>query len=152
MRVFLFKLFFGLILVISWGALAKENIKSQKKFIFEHNFKEVWAAAQIVLGTYPLETNDIKNGLIRTSLLKPGQFWQPPFETPIDGNYTQSMSFQFYKTNSYETELQIQKTANLQMDFLGSNKSVEREPWEELRLVYKIKREIEIKKVLAQIK
>lgn len=139
-------------LFLSTYALAKVDITSKKNFVFNHSYKDVWASAQIVLGTYPLETNDIANGLIKTSLLKPGQFWQAPFDAPIEGNYTQTLSFQFYKRNPYQTELQILKTANQRTDFLGSEKSVKSEPWEELRLVYKIKREIEIKKILAQIK
>jgi hypothetical protein len=137
---------------LSTYAFAKVDITSKKSFVFDYGFKDVWASAQIVLGTYPLETNDIANGLIKTSLLKPGQFWQAPFDIPIEGNYTQTLAFQFYKRSPYQTELQILKTANQKTDFLGSETSVKTEPWEELRLVYKIKREIEIKKVLAQIK
>lgn len=141
-----------LVFLTSSLAQAQDDSFSKKKFIFDHSMKDVWAAAQTVLGTYPIETNDLSNGLIKTSELRPGQFWQPPFEEPIEGSYTQSLSFQFFKQGANRTELQISRTAKQQLDFLGSKKTVEREPWEELRLVYKIKREIEIKKILAQIK
>lgn len=143
--------FFGLQL-LACSLYAESNIVNKKTFVFEHNFKDVWDSAQIILGTYPLETNDVSDGLIQTTPLKPGQFWQAPFEKTIDYNYTQTLTFKFYKLDNYRTQLQIVKLATAQTDFLGSQRDVVSEPWEELRIVYKIKREVEIKKILARIK
>lgn len=131
---------------------ADSSITNKKKFVFNHSLKDVWNSAQIILGAYPLETNDISGGIIKTTPLKPGQFWQAPFEKQIDSNYIQVMTFHFYELGPKNTHLEITKTASAQTDFLGSQLNIKSEPWEELRLVYKIKREIEIKKILAQIK
>lgn len=124
---------------------------SKKNYTFNYKYKDVWGAAQVVLGSYPLETNDKRAGLIRTTPLKPGQFWQPPFEKKIEDNYSQTLTFQFYKPSSTRTQLQILKKSTVTMDFLGSERSIVIEPWEELRLVYKIKREIEINQILNRV-
>lgn len=128
-----------------------KDIESKKNYTFNYSFKDVWAAAQVILGSYPLETNDLNEGLIRTTPLKPGQFWQPPFEEPIDYPYSQTLTFQFFKLSPNRTQIQILKKAAIQTDFLGSEKKVQTEPWEELRITYKINREIEIKKTLAKM-
>lgn len=141
----------GLIQVFVGVSPAQETIISKKNYTFDFSYKDVWAATQIILGTYPLETNDLQNGLIRTSELKPGQFWQPPFEKNIEDKYAQTISLKFFKITANKTELQITKQASRETDFLGSSSPVKTEPWEELRIIYKIKREIEIKKVLDRI-
>jgi hypothetical protein len=141
----------GIIQIFLFNSHAESNLVSKKNYTFEYPFKDVWAATQIILGTYPLETNDLQNGLIKTTDLKPGQFWQPPFEKSIEQKYSQQITFKFFKISPNRTELQILKQANLETDFLGSSKPVKTEPWEELRLIYKIKREIEIKKILSRI-
>ncbi len=138
--------------LIAVSPLAKAQIESKKNFVFDHSFKEVWAAAQIILGSYPLETNDLNAGLMVTSKLGAGQFWQAPFENQVSSNYSQILSFQFFKPTSQSTQLQILKKSFYQTDFLGSQKDVALPPWEELRLVYLIKREIEVKNVLKRIK
>lgn len=133
-------------------SICMSEVESKKNFVFNHSFKEVWAAAQIVLGSYPLETNDQEAGLIVTSKLVPGQFWQAPFEDPIEDNYSQVLRFQFFKPNPKKTQLQIVKKAAYTTDFFGSKQDVLVPAWEELRLVYLIKREIEVKQILTQVR
>ncbi len=145
------KLFLFLFLLsFSHNVMAQDKIVNKKNYVFNYPYKKVWAAAQIVLGSYPLETNDLEAGLMVTASLKSGEFWQAPFESQISDNYSQTLSFQFSKPNAQNTQLQITKKAIFKTDFFGSEKEVMTQPWEELRLVYKIKREIEIKNILER--
>jgi hypothetical protein len=140
------------LLLVSGPALSQSDFESKKIFVFNSAFNDVWNAAQLILGSYPLETNDQKNGIIRTTELKPGQFWQAPFEKKLEENYAQTLVFQFFKLNPKTTQVEIIKKAKVQTDFLGSERNITVESWEELRLVYKIKREIKIKSILNQLK
>lgn len=147
------KLTFKIILLtVIANNFAFAQSETKKNFVFNHGFKDVWAAAQVILGNYPLETNDLNSGLMVTAKLGSNQFWQAPFEKPIDSGYSQVLSFQFFKPNNQTTQLQIIKKSFYQTDFLGSQKEVILPHWEELRLVYLIKREIEVKKILNRIK
>lgn len=143
-------LFFFTVNLIPLISFAVEGEALSKKYIINHSLKKTWAAAQIILGEYPLATNDFENGLIKTSKLKPNEFWQPPFENQIESNYYQYLEFRFLKINPVVTELEIVKRAVAKTDFLGSERSLDPNEWEQLRIVYKINREISVQDILKK--
>ena len=124
---------------------------NERKFLLPFSYKTVWNAAQIVLGIYPLTVNDIDKGVVKTSLLKKGSFWVAPFEKEHSDRYSQKLEFRFVKVHPQQTHLYIYKQAFMTTDFLGSKREIQSNGWEELRIFYKVKREIKIKNILSKL-
>lgn len=147
--------FIALILFTNFFALSSwaqmDTIRNQKEFVFPASMKRVWKATQFALNTYPLDTNDMSSGLIKTQPLKPEQVWLAPFEKKLPTNYRQTFTIRFVKLDSRNTKMLIEKNAEVQTDFFGSTVKQFSSGWEELRLYYKIRRELEIEKVLSRL-
>lgn len=125
---------------------------NKKVHLFNTSYNNVWNAIQLAMGSYPLDVNDIKTGVIKTQKLTYKETWTAPFESPLPSNYQQVLHVTVFKVSPRITQVTIEKQASAQVDFVGTTKSLDTSGWEELRLFYKIRRHIDLERVLKRIK
>ncbi len=128
------------------------GLTNRKTQLYNASYNRVWDALQNVMGTYPLDYNDKKSGVIKTQKLGPGEVWRAPFEEPLPSNYRQILVIEVFRIGPRTTQVHIEKKAEAQVDFVGSMKQLSSSGWEEIRLFYKTQRQLELDAVLRRIK
>lgn len=154
-----FKALFSLYVLMSLGLIppafgqsSSTALKNKKVYYYQASYDQVWKATQMALGSYPLELNDASNGIIKTQRLTAKEVWTAPFEKPLPSNYTQVMTLKIFQVKPRLVQVTIEKSSKTQVDFVGSTKPLVSSGWEELRIFYKIKREIRLERILKRIR
>lgn len=139
-------------LALAQDAITEAGQRNRKSEVFNASYNKVWDALQMAMGSYPLDYNDKKSGLIKTQKLGPSEVWRAPFETPLPSNYRQILVIEVFRLGPRTTQVNIEKQAEAQVDFVGSMRQLTSSGWEEIRLFYKTQRHLDIDKVLSRIK
>lgn len=151
------------LLYVLTGALSAcalfEDRKGPQSFIgpreevFFAGFDEVWRATNIVLQSYPLRLSNMDEGLLETDDIKGYRAWTPPFPYKKPAGTSYRISIRVVRGtsgNSPATKVIILKDTKVQRDFFSDVKQVPSDGLEEKSLLYRIKREIQIERALAQ--
>lgn len=144
-KTLFFSLFFSLIFSSSYA-------QEERTQILPYKYDEVWRGVLIALAKYPLKKNNQEIGLIETDLIKSDQLWSVPFKK-TDLHLRYKLIFRLFNGNSgtkNATKITVTKEAFLKNDFLGDNKKVESDGFEEMALIYRANREIKINKLSDQ--
>lgn len=125
-----------------------------KSKVISAEFLDVWRAALITLGKYPLKAYDEETGVIETDYLKDKAVWLPPHKKPfVSGGYRSKLHVRVFKgkkgTNA--TKVVIRKYQEDQKDFFSNPKKIETDGLEELALLYRIEREVALHKALSDV-
>lgn len=120
--------------------------------VYFATFEEVWTAVNRVLQPYPLRISNMDQGLLETDVVRGARVWYPPHKTET------AVSAEMYRLtvrvikgaleNRAATKVTIVKDANIQRDFFSSPKALPSDGLEEKSILYRITREIQIKRAL----
>jgi hypothetical protein len=130
------------------------TIKGPVSRVVRGNYDEVWRAVQKSLAGYPIQVNNIDQGLIETDAVKVGQLWLPPFEkSPKAPNVKYSLQVRVIKGQSQNQEsaqVSVRKRLSLQRDFFSNEEDVGSDGLEEKALLYRIEREMQIERSIKK--
>jgi len=117
-------------------------------------YDEVWRALQKAFSSYPIQVNNLDQGILETDIIKGAQIWSPPFvknARPVNYRYTLSARVIRGKTAGQESvRIIVSKKINLQRDFFSADEELLSDGLEELSLLYRIERELQIERSLRK--
>ena len=109
----------------------------------------VWETLIKVLKPYPLKKISEEDGVIETELIRVGDIWKPIRNNELPLPYT--LSIHLYKQGS-RTKVIILKQIRKQRDFFSKTTFVPSDFMEEGELIYRITRELKIRKMIKKLK
>ena len=120
--------------------------------VFHEEKSAVWEALQIVFKKYPKKDVQEETGLIETEALRGGLLWPPkPFKTSaLQKTYTLKASL-IYEEEESASHVSIQKNIQSQKDFFSAPQTYPSDLLEEETLMYRLHREIQIKKLIQKL-
>ena len=135
-------------LITGPSAFAKSYAKA-----FQVSYDKVWKSTLIAVTKYPLEKNDKASGEISTSSLESGEVFQNYQQAPkINEFYTLHISLEKRMLKGKGVTLvTIEKKPLIKGDFMRKDRSLESDGVEESVLLYRIKREISIDRVIGKL-
>ena len=156
----LYKVFLGLLAAsLTSCALFRENTGPKRTFdshseVFYAPFDEVWRAAQLALQFYPMEINNMDLGILQTAPITGSQVWTPPFqEDPPTGGVSYRLDLKVIKgriKGKKANKVIITKSIVRKKDFFSGPEEVPSDGLEELTILYRIGREIQIERALQR--
>lgn len=129
--------------------------------IFQEDLPKVWGAIQFAMSKYPVKLNDQETGVFETQYVRGEKAWNSPGqEEPIAGGQRYKISIRAIKgkpdgksdAKTPTTKVIIQKRAEVQRDFFTEFEKLASDGQEEMALMYRIERELEIASALSKIK
>lgn len=119
-------------------------------------YDSIWKASLQTMGKYPLRTYDQEAGVIETDFIRGDNVWIPPYKKKyIPGGYRYKLNLKLIKVKS-RTENYVRvvvlKQPELQRDFFSTPEKIQTDGLEELSILYRIEREVEISKLMARYK
>lgn len=112
--------------------------------VFVVPYDEVWRAVQKALINYPIQLNNIDQGLIETDIIKAEQVWRPPFGAP-PANWRYFLRVKVGKgdvNGRPSTRVAIFKNISLEKDFFSGEDKLPSDGFEEKAILYRIEREL----------
>lgn len=130
----------------------KKQVKTKQK-LFAASFDETWRAVQLALVSYPIRTNNMDQGVIETDNIPSYRGWSPPHrKVKKSGGLSYRLIVRIikghYDENKKVTKVIIQKKIQLKRSFFSEEQELESDGLEETTLLYRIKRELELTKIL----
>ncbi len=127
-----------------------------KSQVFNASFADVWKAALVTIGKYPLKSYDEDAGVIETSYIRGEDVWLPPYKDRyVTGGYRYRITIRLMKVKSNKHEaIQVValKEPEIQKDFFTNSQKVQSDGLEELSILYRIGRVLSIDQKLKTIK
>ena len=134
-----------------------------RKKVIDAKYKDVWNTTLQVLANYPIQTLDSTGGLIitrsvaaRKSPIESLFSVQKRFNIPDDHGVSYILRIQLFKIkprgSKEKTEVLIYKTLSSKTHFLVKAKTLQSDGLEELYLLYRIKREMAVKKMIQKFR
>lgn len=125
--------------------------------VFDETYETVWKAAQLALSKYSIRVNDMDSGIFETQSIHGDKAWlSPNVEKAISGGQRYKISVRILKgtkkSGAPATKVIILKRAEIQRDFFSEVEKLPSDGLEELAIMYRIERELEIAKGLARVK
>ena len=122
--------------------------KRQTSEVFKNTTKEeLWLALEKAFKPYPLEEKNEDEGRIQTQVLQSNEIWTPPHVKNLKESKYRIKAW-FYRDSRGDLNLNITKHIQQQKDFFQSSKSVPSDLLEEKMLMYRVKRELQILKMI----
>ncbi len=120
------------------------------------SYDTIWKASLQTMGKYPLKTYDQEIGVIETDYIRGDNVWIPPYKKKyIPGGYRYKLNLKLIKVKS-RTENYVRvvvlKQPEIQRDFFSTPEKIQTDGLEELSILYRIEREVDITKLLARYK
>lgn len=136
-----------------------ENSRGEaKERVFHAPIEKVWRATQLVMQDYPIRISNSDRGLLETALIK-GDKWSPPYQKKE--NIKHGLRYrirvkvvQIPREDGEEhmaTKVIIYKKVFLHKDFFASPEPLSSDGLEEIALLYRIGRELQIDKILEKV-
>lgn len=118
------------------------------------SYDEVWRAIQKAFSGYPIQVNNLDQGILETDVIKGAQVWVPPYEkSPRPSNYHYVLNVRVVKGRSKGKEsaqVMIVKRISMQRDFFSSDEEMPSDGLEEESLLYRIDRELHLERSLRK--
>jgi hypothetical protein len=122
--------------------------------VFEASYDEVWRAVQKSLVSYPIQLNNIDQGIIETDSIKGPQVWRPPFnknDEKTNQKYILRVNVVKGQVNKKEsTRVTILKSISIEKDFFSGEDRLPSDGYEEKALIYRVQREILLERSLKK--
>jgi hypothetical protein len=116
--------------------------------VYVADYDQVWRAMQKAAAGYPLQTNNIDQGILETDTVKHGQIWQAPFKRDrkqLLGRYRLKFKITKGKVSGHESmRVTITKMISQEKDFFSGEDNLPSDGFEEKALLYRIERELDI--------
>lgn len=151
MRLILFISLLGLI-----GCASSDEYKDPKgnldyRRTFNVPYDMVWRATQQAMLNYPMNVNNMDTGQLQTLYITGKHRYKPPHKAKrtLPSGYQYRLNVNIVK-GIKRTRVVISKEARLQKDFFSEPKELETDGFEEKALLYRIKREIIVEKILKK--
>jgi hypothetical protein len=119
---------------------------------YKANFEETWRAVQQAIISYPLRANNMDIGQIQTSSIRGSNQFKPPQElkSSATNGHRYSLTINVIKTSPKSTRVNIVKDTMVYRDFISDAEEKVSDGMEEMVLLYRIGREIDIEKALVK--
>lgn len=131
-----------------------ENNQVFREYVFIGNYEKVWKACEKALGNYTLSNNSIDSGIIQTDWVRGDHVWTAPDSTksPSSGMRERIIVYltKGRTQRNSSVRVQIKKELELRKDFILEAEALKSDGLEEIVILYRIERELEIDKELAQ--
>lgn len=122
--------------------------------IFTGQYDEVWRAIQKALVRYPIQLNNIDQGIIETEIIKGDQIWQTPFKREaMKSNPKYILRVNVVKGRSKgkdSVRVTVLKSISLEKDFFSGEARLPSDGLEEKSILYRIEREIVLERSLKR--
>ena len=122
--------------------------------VYEYSYDDVWRAVQKALANYPIQLNNIDQGIIETDILKGDQVWQPPYakgKQKISPRYTIKVKVAKGQVQGEEsTRVTLLKKQSVTKDFFSGDVELASDGLEEKAILYRIEREIKLERSLRK--
>ncbi len=133
-----------------------EDHKEAIRKTFPDNYDNVFKAARIALSKYRLAVDDYESGILQTSYILRENIWLPPHRQQKNKNRLRNqIKIIVLKGRSSQhknaTQVLIHKNISQKKNFFEPLKSISSDGLEELSLLYRIERELDIEKKLNRI-
>ena len=124
--------------------------------VFYAKLDHVWRAAQLVLQKYPMQVIDMDKGLLKTAFIKGDDIWVAPHKKNIKlGNglrYQLRVRIVEGHVRGYvATKVTVHKEISLKRDFFSAAELIPSDGLEEVAILYRIGRELQIDKALERV-
>lgn len=121
---------------------------------FKAPYETVWRATQQAMLNYPMNINNMDTGHLQTLFITGKHRFQPPHKQKevLPSGFQYRLNINIIKDEERESSrVIISKEARLQKDFFSDPKDMISDGFEEKSILYRIKREILIEKLLKKI-
>ncbi len=118
------------------------------------SLEKAWRAAQLALAEYPIRVNNQDSGIIETEPIRSDQGFRVPGRerqgAPSGRKYR--IQVRIYRDHGTDdaTRVVVRKTIETQKDFFSAAEKVASDGLEELAIMYRIERELNIEKAADQ--
>tara|TARA_B100001248_G_scaffold262733_1_gene261890 strand:+ start:10681 stop:11202 length:522 start_codon:yes stop_codon:yes gene_type:complete len=139
---------------------AKEKIyglpKPPYQKLYDADFERVWRAIQIVLSRYPIAVNNMDAGVLETDYIKMHEGWLPPDHPPVPpGGRKYKVNVQVARGTTPNASkpvvrVRVKKIVQLQRDFFSQPEDLKSDGLEEMNILYRIDREVQIDRGLER--
>jgi|GEM_PF-2245964 len=121
--------------------------------VFPVSYDKVWKSTLIAVTKYPLEKNDKTSGEIATSSIESGEVFKVYQQKPKNNEfYTLQISLEKRTLKGQNVTLvTVEKKPLVKGDFMRKDRSLESDGLEENVLLYRIKREISIDRLVGKL-
>lgn len=120
--------------------------------IFLGDYEQIWRASQKALARYPIRVNNSDTGLLQTDYIRGSKAYSPPFDRKtFSSGYRHQISLRLAKGSAQgrsAVKVSVTKAPELQRDFFSTATSLESDGVEELVILYRIQRELDLEKAL----
>jgi hypothetical protein len=131
-----------------------ETVNGPVAKVLVGSYDEIWRATQKAFSNYPIQVNNLDQGILETDVIKGSQIWQAPFQKSARSpnvRYTISVHVIRGKAQGQESaRVLIAKKINLQRDFFSGDEDRQSDGFEEISLLYRIERELQIERSLRK--
>ena len=116
---------------------------------FKAPYEMVWRATQQALLNYPMNINNMDTGQLQTLFITGKHRFKPPHQEKkiLPSGFQYRLNINIIRGES-QSRVIISKEARLQKDFFSEPKELATDGYEEKVLLYRIKREVLIEKLL----
>ncbi len=122
--------------------------------VFESSYDEVWRAIQKALANYPIQLNNIDQGIIETDTIKGDQIWHPPYNQKnkkMIARYTLQVKVAKGRVqNNDSTRVTLIKKQSVTKDFFSGDVELASDGLEEKAIFYRVEREIKLESSLRK--
>ena len=134
---------------------SQSSFQGPRETVFYAKFDHVWRAVGLTLQKYPLQSSDVDKGLLETGPIKGNEAWVSPHEEKKErGGLSYRLRVQVTEGHIkgyLATKVSIDKEITLKRDFFSGEETIPSDGLEELALLYRIGRELQIDKALEKI-
>ncbi len=131
---------------------ANEFHYGPRTIIIKASYDEVWQAVQQAMANYPIEINNVDEGLITTDSIRNGQVWSAPFNEHYKyPNFTYRLKVIVLRggiKGHPACKVFITKYIDVQKDFFSGVEHMPSDGLEEGSILYRIERNIQIQRAL----
>jgi hypothetical protein len=149
--------FISILLLASCASIDSTHNKKglYREAVFLGPYDKIWKAAEKALENYVLSNNNGDSGIIQTDWTRGDDIWTPPTSSkrPSSGQRQKiTLFFTRGKSDGFDSvRIQVKKEAEILEDFVSEPQTVLSDGLEEINLLYRIERELDIAKAIQKL-
>ncbi|OFZ12415.1 MAG: hypothetical protein A2Z20_06615 [Bdellovibrionales bacterium RBG_16_40_8] len=122
--------------------------------VYDVPYDDVWRATQKALANYPIQINNIDQGVIETDVIRGDKVWRLPLTSqnqPVSWRYQLQVKIIKGKIESKpSTQVSIFKRISKEKDFFSGEELLPSDGFEEKAILYRISRELLLERSLKR--
>ncbi|MDZ4678466.1 MAG: hypothetical protein SGI74_13285 [Oligoflexia bacterium] len=146
-----------LILIVITGCVTNPKndppIKEPESRIYGDAYEQVWRSMQLALRKYPVKINNIDLGVLETDYVRGDKVFTDPNDTRPKPGYRYKITVRVVRgrvEGKAAVEVIVLKSAEIQPDFFSGFQAVSSNGLEEISILYRIGRYLEIDRILTR--